>query len=232
LVCRLALRRIHVVQRIKSFLRPIADILQSFAGLSACREIGQADGGLRKLNSAFQRIDAEVKRLSAGVGISSNISRQREGQLRAELEAQRTKVLKLKQERDEGIVIQREVENAQRNYDNIMQRLSVTTIESQATSSNVSLLTSASAPIEASFPKVFLNIALGLFVGGLLGVGVTLAAELRDRRVRDVEDVHELLGQHVIGVLPGPKSSRAGKVRALAAHQRLLGNSPSKPRAA
>lgn len=179
------------------------------------------------INELRQRIDSEIKRLSAGVGVSSNISRQREGQLRAELEAQRAKVLKLKQERDEGIVIQREVENAQRNYDNIMQRRSVTSIESQATSSNASLLSPAVPPLQPSSPKVLLNSALAIFVGLLLATGVALTAELRDRRIREVEDVHGLLGLQVIGVLPGPKTSRSSKVRALAAHQRLLGNAQS-----
>ncbi|KQW41985.1 MULTISPECIES: chain length determinant protein EpsF [unclassified Roseateles] len=179
------------------------------------------------INELRQRIDAEVKRLTAGVGISGNISRQREAQLRADLEAQRAKVLKLKQVRDEGAVITREIENAQRNYDNIMQRQSVTSIESQATSSNASVLTSASAPIEASFPKIPLNIALGIFVGALLAVGVVMAAELRDRRVREIDDIQELLGLSIIGVLPGPKSKRSiGFAAGGAQRQRLLGSAP------
>jgi len=56
-----------------------------------------------------------------------------------------------------------------------------------------------------------------------------MAAELRDRRVRDVDDVRELLGLAVIGVLPGPKTkgSTSGVQR-----QRLLGHSSSSPKAA
>ncbi|MFG6443439.1 chain length determinant protein EpsF [Roseateles sp. LKC17W] len=181
------------------------------------------------INELRQRLDAEVRRLTAGVGVSSNITRQREAQLRGELEAQRAKVLRLKQVRDEGAVITRDIENAQRNYDNIMQRQSVTNIESQATSSNASILTSASAPVEASFPKIPLNIALGLFVGGLLAIGVVMAAELRDRRVRDIDDVRELLGLAVLGVLPGAKSTAASSG---AQRQRLLGSSKSSTKAA
>lgn len=181
------------------------------------------------INELRQRLDAEVRRLTAGVGVSSNITRQREAQLRGELEAQRAKVLRLKQVRDEGAVITRDIENAQRNYDNIMQRQSVTNIESQATSSNASVLTSASAPVEASFPKIPLNIALGLFVGGLLAIGVVMAAELRDRRVRDIDDVRELLGLPVLGVLPGAKSTAAASG---AQRQRLLGSSKSSTQAA
>lgn len=181
------------------------------------------------INEMRQRIDAEVKRLTAGVSISGNISRQREAQLRADLEAQRSKVLKLKQVRDEGAVITREIENAQRNYDNIMQRQSVTSIESQATSSNASVLTSAVPPLDPSFPKIPLNVVLGIFVGALLAVGVVMAAELRDRRVREIDDVQELLGVPVIGVLPGQKSKRSSGALADGAqrHRLLSSSSPN-----
>ncbi|MFY8117880.1 MAG: chain length determinant protein EpsF [Roseateles sp.] len=176
------------------------------------------------INELRQRLDAEVKRLSAGVGISGNISRQREAQTRAELEAQRAKVLKMKQVRDEGALILRDVENAQRNYDTIMQRLSMTSIESQATSSNASLLSPAVAPLLHSSPKVLLNTVLALFVGLLLATGVALAAELRDRRVRDVADIEGLLGLPVIGLLPGPNAkSTFGRKSEANPQQRLIG---------
>ncbi|MFG6487517.1 chain length determinant protein EpsF [Roseateles sp. BYS78W] len=183
------------------------------------------------INELRQRIDAEVKRLTVGVNVNGNISRQREAQLRAEVEAQRARVLRLKQVRDEGAVITRDIENAQRNYDNIMQRQSVTSIESQATSSNASLLTSAAPPIDPSFPKIPLNIALGIFVGGLLAVGVVMATELRDRRVREIDDVRELLGLAVIGVLPGANSKRSAGAADGVQGQRLLGHTSS-PKAA
>jgi succinoglycan biosynthesis transport protein ExoP len=178
-----------------------------------------------------QRLDSEIKRLSAGVGVSGSISRQREAQTRAELDAQRAKMLRMKQVRDEGSLILRDVENAQRNYDAIVQRLSQTSLESQATSSNVSLLNSAVPPLDASFPKLFLNTALAIFVGLLLATGIALAAELRDRRVRDAEDIEGLLGLPLIGILPGPNSQAAiGHKKQAAMHQRLIGGaaSPSK----
>ncbi|QPF75107.1 chain length determinant protein EpsF [Roseateles sp. DAIF2] len=179
-----------------------------------------------------QRLESEVRRLSAGVGISGNISRQREAQTRAELDAQRSKVLKMKQVRDEGALILRDVENAQRSYDNIMQRLSVTSIESQATSSNVSLLNQAVPPLEHSSPKVLLNSVLAVFVGLLLGTGVVLGAELRDRRVRDNDDIEALVGLPVIGLLPGPNSrSAAGRKIDARLHQRLIGHAASSTKA-
>ncbi|WP_397533545.1 chain length determinant protein EpsF [Roseateles sp.] len=175
-----------------------------------------------------QRIDSEVGRLSAGVGVSGSISRQREAQTRAELEAQRNKVLRMKQVRDEAALIQRDVEIAQKNYDAIVQRFTQSSLESQATSSSASLLNSAVPPLEHSSPKVLLNTLLALVVGLLLGTGVVLGAELRDRRVRDVADVEGLLGLPLIGFLPGPDAGGAAGRRADSAmHRRLIGPAPS-----
>lgn len=172
-----------------------------------------------------QRIDSEVRRLSAGVGVSSSISRQREAQTRSELEAQRNKVLRMKQVRDEAALITRDVENAQRNYDLVVMRFTQTNIESQATSSNVSLLNQAVPPLDPSFPRIPLNTLLAIFVGLLLAGGVVMVAELRDRRVRDVDDIEGLLDLPVIGLLPGPNSrTAAGKRSDAATHQRLIGH--------
>lgn len=170
------------------------------------------------------RIDAEIRRITGGVTVTNTINRQREAQVRRELEAQRAKLLQLKAVRDQGQVLVREVENAQRAYDNVMQRLSQTALESQANQSYAYLLTTALPPAEAASPKIALNMALAVFLGGLLAVGVALMLELSNRRVRQPEDVVAALGLPVLGVLPKPNAKRfsSGK-HALALQQRVIG---------
>lgn len=163
------------------------------------------------INELRERLEGEIRRLSAGVGVTNSITRQREAQIRAELEAQRAKVLKMKQVRDEGMLILRDVEAAQRAYDQIQQRLTQTSLESQVTASNISLLTAATPPVTHVSPRPLLNTVLGLFLGALLGVATALVAELRDRRIRSERDVPDLLGLPLLGVLPGPGSKKAAK---------------------
>lgn len=171
------------------------------------------------------RLDGEVRRLSAGVGVTNSITRQREAQVRAELEAQRAKVLKMKQVRDEGMLILRDVEAAQRAYDQIQQRLTQTSLESQVTASNISLLTSAMPPPVHVSPLPLLNGVLGAFLGLLLGVGAALVVELRDRRIRSERDVVDLLDLPLLGVLPDTDGKLAKRQRGL--QQRLIhSNSP------
>jgi len=150
------------------------------------------------------RLDAETRKVTGGVTISNTINRQREGTIRASLDDQRAKVLKLKAVRDEGMVMLRDVDNAQRAYDAILQRVTQTTLESQTTQSNVNLLTQAVPPIEHASPRVLLNVLLAVVLGSLLATGTALALELMDRRVRSGDDAVAALGMPLLGVMPKP----------------------------
>lgn len=176
------------------------------------------------------RIDAETTKVTGSLGITNNINQQRAGEIKGQLEAQRAKLLQMKVVRDDGAVLQRDVENAQRTYDQIMQRLNQSTLESLATTSNVSVLSQAVPPVEPTSPKLVLNIAVALFAGGLLAIAVVIAREMMDRRVRSIEDVAQAIALPVIGVLPSPNARRLfGKsVKANLMQQRLLGQAPGK----
>lgn len=154
------------------------------------------------------RIDAEVKRVSGGVTVTNTINKQREAQVKRELDAQRAKVLQLKAVRDEGAVLQREVENAQRVFDSLVARLNQSALEAQSNQSYAGMLTVAQPPAEHSSPKLLLNTLLAIFLGAMLAIAVAIALEMNDRRVRSTEDAVEALGLPVIGSLPKPGAKR------------------------
>ena len=171
-----------------------------------------------------KRIEAETGRVTGGVSVSNNINTARVGQVQRGLDEQRAKVLRMKAVRDEGQVLIREVENAQRTFETLVARFNQTSLESQTTQSFASVLSVALPPVTHSSPKVALNTALAIFVGTLLGVGVALALELLDRRVRAPEDVVAALGLPVLGLLPKPSSKRfLGRRHALELKQRVIG---------
>jgi chain length determinant protein EpsF len=150
------------------------------------------------------RIQTETQRVSGSVGVSATINRAREGEVRAALEAQRDKVLRLKQQRDELSVLQRDVEQAQRAYDAVSARATQSSLESQNSLTNISALNPATEPTRHSSPKLLLNTILALFVGGLLAVATALLRELMDRRVRGPQDVVQATDLPVLGVMLAP----------------------------
>lgn len=168
------------------------------------------------------KLRTEIGRVSGGVTVTNNINKQRESEIRTALEAQREKVAKLKAARDDASGLMREAESAQRAYENITTRLTQTSLESQTTQSNVNVLTEAVAPLKPSSPKILLNTALAFVASVILAVGLALLLEMRDRKVRDADDVMAVLPLPMLGVLPAP-GKRASALPS--AERRLLGNS-------
>ena len=177
-----------------------------------------------------QRLAAETAKATGSVSLSSNINRQRMAEVKASLDAQRDKVLRMKAVRDEGLVLVRELENAQRTYDAILARLTQSTIEGQSTQSNVTQLTVAVPPVQPVSPRVLLNVILSVVIGLLMAVAVVLLLELRNRRVRSMADVVAALDLPVIGLMPGTGSAaRLADGRRTALEQRLLAPLPAPP---
>ena len=86
------------------------------------------------------------------------------------------------------------------------------------------MLTVAQPPSEPASPKLVLNIALAVFLGLLLSIGVALLLELTDRRLRDPDDIVTALGLPVLGTLPKPGTKRFSPGnRALPMPSRQLG---------
>lgn len=159
-----------------------------------------------ELDNIRSRISQEVARASSGVGQSTRVSQQRESEIRASLEAQKQRVLKLKNQHDEMSVLVREAENAERLYDTGLQRFGQTNLEGQSVQTDVSILNPAVAPLKHSSPKITLNILFSLLLGGTLGIGVALVAEMLDRRVRLIDDLVQHYELPVIGVIQSQKA--------------------------
>ena len=171
-------------------------------------ELTRIDADIASLR---ERIAGETQRVVRSLGTATRVDAQREAEIKAALAAQKKKVLDLKAERDQINVLARDVENAQRAYDLVTQRLAQTNLESQTQQTNVVVLTPAVAPIKPSSPRLLLNTALAIFLGTLLGLGAALMLELMDPRVRGVEDLAQIDGVPMLGIVPG-----AGKLKAAA----------------
>lgn len=186
------------------------------------------------INSLKGRLDAETRRVTGSVGAVININRQREVEIRASLEAQRARVLKLRTAREEGGVLVRDLENAQRAYDAVLTRLNQSSLESQTTQSNAYVLADAVAPLLPSSPKIVLNTALSMVIGLVLAIGAAILLEMLDRRVRTVEEIPELLGLPVLGILPKPggMGGFSGGRRSLVSPRGLFGQLPAPRREA
>lgn len=151
------------------------------------------------------RLEAETRRAAASVGVTHSIRRQQESQLRGALDSQRALVLRLKAARDEGGVLLREEEAAQRAYDAALARLQQARLESRTPPVGARLLTAAVPPRAPVSPQPQMHAGLSIGLGIVLAIVAVLALERIDPRLRTPGSAAELLDLQVLGVLPGPK---------------------------
>lgn len=190
----------------------ISDLKEELARREAQREqllgrLGPNHPDVRQveaeLASLRERIAGEVEMVTGLLDTSARISTARETEIANAVEAQKDRVLELQQHHDRIAVLRRDVESAQRAYEQARERLTETSLESQARETNIAVLTPAVEPLQHSSPNVLLNLLLATVLGGVFGVGTALLREMRDRRVRSTRDLTALGEIALLGVIPG-----------------------------
>lgn len=134
-------------------------------------------------------LDAEVRKVVAGIETAVEQGRRREVDLAAAIEAQRARLLELKAGRNELAQLVRNVDTAQKTYDAAVQKFVIDVAEHRVEQAHVSMLSPAVVPREARQPRLALNVAVALVVGVLLGLAIVVAMEMADRRVRSDMDL-------------------------------------------
>jgi protein tyrosine kinase modulator len=169
-----------------------------------------------EVDSNREKVRLEMSRVIASLDNNARIAQRRESELRTRVVNQKTRVLALKKERDELSALMREAENAQKAFDVTTQRYTQTTLESQATQTNLAILSPAVAPLYPSSPNWRINIVLSLLLGTFLGVGVALLLEMTNQRLRTEEDVARLLALPLLASVPFARLPRAPRPLMLA----------------
>jgi chain length determinant protein EpsF len=151
-----------------------------------------------ELEEMKARLQNETARINTSINTAARVSVVKEGELQAQIEAQKKRVLDLRKQRDEISVLQRDVDNAQKAFDAVGLRMAQSQLESQSIQTNVSVLTQATAPIKHSKPKLILNVVISMLLGGMLAIGTALFLEMGQHRVRAESDLVEVLDLPVL----------------------------------
>jgi len=181
------------------------------------------------ISSLRTRLDTETRRVTGSLGVSNSINRQREAEIRTALEVQRARVLRIRTAREEGAVLVRDMDAAQRAYEAVLSRLSQSSLESQTTQSQAYVLAQAVPPFAPSSPNLLRNAVLSIVIGTVLAIAAAILLEYVDRRVRTDDEISEVLGLPLLGILPKPggKGRFSGPRVPLVTSERLFQRLPA-----
>lgn len=229
----------------------MTEVLASGQVNSLKTELVRAEGRLAELNARYgenhpmvadakaavadlkQRLAVETRNVTGSINAEARVSTNKEEELRAALEAQRLKVLQMKEVRDQGEVLARDVENAKRTYDMLFTRYNQTNIESQNRLSSATVLSQAETPSRPSSRPAWMVLVGGFVMSVFAALGTALIMEQLDPRARTAEDTALSVGLPVIGVMPRPNVTKLAKRKLALLQQRVISGRqlppPTKP---
>lgn len=99
-------------------------------------------------------------------------------------------------------ILQRDLDTNRALYDTLLQRYREVGVTGGVTANNISIVDRADVPDKPSSPKLLINLAVALLLGGIIGVGAALLMEVLDETLAVPEDVEAKLGLPVLGLIP------------------------------
>ncbi|PID45320.1 MAG: hypothetical protein CSB47_09035 [Proteobacteria bacterium] len=132
-------------------------------------------------------------------------AKEREDELRVELELQKKGLL---QQKDKSIgyhSLLRDVGIKRKVYEDLLLRSIEINIASGVATSNIAVVDSALLPYAPQKPNIKLNLALGAVLGLFIGVLLAFLREFMDDRVKSGDELKKILGLAILGTTPATK---------------------------
>jgi succinoglycan biosynthesis transport protein ExoP len=162
-------------------------------------EVQRVDRQLADLDAQIQQ---EINRSISNLDAQAQVARQRVGSIQASLGHARgtlagnnTAAVRLNE-------LERNATSVRTLYESFLNRFKETTTQQGMEDSDARVVSKAKIPSSQSFPKLGLNLGLGVIFGLLAGVGAIFLAEALDSGLATSEDIERFLGVASLGSVP------------------------------
>jgi uncharacterized protein involved in exopolysaccharide biosynthesis len=155
-----------------------------------------------ELASLQSRLRSETSSIGSSINTAYEVGRARERELTTAVNAQRARVMQFNKFRDELNVLRRDLDAAQKAYEQVSERASQSKLQALTNQTNIQRLATAVEPLVPRGPTAKMALALAAIAGLLLALAGTLLMELLNRRVRSVDDLSLATNLPILGTVP------------------------------
>jgi capsular exopolysaccharide synthesis family protein len=165
--------------------------------------IAALDAEIAKVRQQVLESDQEFSTLQLAMAEEQLLAAQeRQKMLESQFEEQRRKAVALSNQLAQYALLQSDYTRTKNFCDTLDDRIRVLGVDPQVEGLSVEILEPAQVPTSPSRPQVPKTVGLALCLGLFTGVGLALRREWKDKRLRSIEEISELLRLPVLGVVP------------------------------
>jgi len=155
-----------------------------------------------QIDQLDRSISREESRVSGAVEAEYRQASGRENSLRQRVETLKSDYLDLRRRSIQYNIFQQEVDTNRALYDGLLQRFKEIGVAGGVGVNNITIVDPADVPQKPSSPRLFLNLALALLTGLVIGGGLAFALEQMDEEIADPVEVERRLGLPLLGSVP------------------------------
>lgn len=155
-----------------------------------------------QIDEADRQINVEVGNIRDAIRAEYQAALAQETLLRERITGLKGDVLDLQSRSIQYNILRREAETNRQLYDAVMQRYKEIGVAGGVGANNISVIDRAVAPEKANSPRKLLNLAVGLLLGGFLGVLLAFLMHHLDNTVHDAKALEAISGLPVLGAIP------------------------------
>ncbi len=155
-----------------------------------------------QIDELDQSIAREEGRVSNSLGYDYRQAVQREGDLKARVDALKSQYLDMRRRSIQYNIYQQEVDSNRALYDGLLNRFKEIGVAGGVGINNISVVDGADVPQKPSSPRMLINLLASILAGMVLGTALAFGLEQIDESIADPAEVERRLGLPLLGSVP------------------------------
>ena len=160
-----------------------------------------------QIHSLDDQIQTELQLVTKRAKADLDLAKQTEDELRRQFQQQQEAASKLNETAIEFAVLSEEALSRKALYEDLFTKLQEANVSAGIKATNITIVDPARTQFSPVRPKPVLYLAIGILVGVFLGLITAYIADSFDRTLSSPQQVEELTGKPVIGVIPDLRQS-------------------------
>jgi capsular exopolysaccharide synthesis family protein len=172
---------------------------------------------LKQTNSELEKIEEktanQIGTIIAKLKNEHDLELGKERYLKNQIRKTEEEALKIGQETFKYDVVKTDAETKKKIYDAIIERMNQISLSAQLLPNNITILDKAITPQSPIKPRKMINLAAGILLGLMLGIGAVFFLDYLDNTIKSTEDIEQYLKLSLLSIIPKFKDSASHAIK-------------------